>query len=93
MCSSDLRQTLRNFTSDPGKREVADGNHMRVAVAQSRVATAVAKCVELLNIAQRRAGLLRDPLAQAAVKGSVADWVKGPRRQRGKFALAPRMHG
>ena len=66
---------------------------MRIAVAQPGVAAPIAKSVELLDIAQRRARLLRNPFAQAAIKSPVADGIKGTRRQSGKRALALRMHG
>ena len=83
---------MRNFASYPGQGEIADRNHMRIAVAQSRMATSIAKSVELLDVTQRRAGLLRNPLAQATIKGSVADWIKGTRRQSSKGTITTRMH-
>ena len=65
---------------------------MRIAVAQPRLTAPIAKCIKLLDITQWRASLLRNPFAQAAIKGSVANWIKGARGESGKGAVAARMY-
>lgn len=56
---------------------------MRVAIAGAGVSSAIAKGVKLLDIAQRRAGLFRNPFAQTDVKRAVPDRVKRSGRQGG----------
>ena len=65
---------------------------MRIAIAQPGVAAPIAKSIELLDIAQRRASLLRNPFAQAAIKSSVTDGIKGARGQSSKGTITTRMH-
>ena len=55
---------------------------MRVAAAGAAVAAAVAEGVELLDIAERHAGLFGDPGAQADLEGAVVDRIERTGRQR-----------
>ena len=57
---------------------------MRVAAVGAAVPAAIAEGVELLDIADRRAGLLRHPGAQADFEGAVVDGVERAGRQRGR---------
>src|SRR5262249_668291 len=52
-----------------GEREVADRHRMWPLIAQLGVAAAVAERVELLDVADRKAGLRLDPAAQADLEG------------------------
>jgi hypothetical protein len=61
---------------------------MWVAIAGARMSSAIAKGVKLFDIAQRRAGLFRNPFAQTDVERSVPDGIKRSGRQSGDgFAI------
>src|SRR5262249_2913986 len=61
--------------------EVADRDGVRAAIAVLGVTAAVAERVELLDIADREAGLLLDPAAQADLEGVVCQRIERTRRQ------------
>ena len=54
---------------------------MGIAIADARVAAAIAKCIELLDIAKRGAGLLRHPVAKSDLECPMAHRIERPRRQ------------
>ncbi len=71
------------------EREIADRDHVGAGVARPRVPAAVAEGVELLDIADRKAGLRLDPGAQPDFEGAVCERVERPERQpRAGLALA-----
>src|SRR5690242_5041634 len=62
---------------------------MRPGVASLGMAAAIAKGVELLDIAEPQARLLLDPGAQADLEGAVRERVERAERQAGKpFTVA-----
>lgn len=62
---------------------------MRLAITQLRMAAAIAESVELLDIAERYAGLFADPGAQADVERAMRQRIERARRQRRLAAVAP----
>ena len=62
---------------------------MRVAVAGAGVASAIAESVELLDIAEGRAGLLGDEGAQPDLEGAVEQGIKFAGRQSGAARWRP----
>ena len=70
---------------DARQRQIADRDDMRIAVAGARMAAAIAERIELLDIAERHAGLLGDPGAQADLEGAMPhriEWAGGQRGAR-----------
>ena len=66
---------------------------MRFAVARLGDAAAIAECVKLFDITNRRAGLLDDPFAQADFESAMANGIEGARRQSRFTAAIRRMGG
>ena len=64
--------------AEPRQREIADRDDVRIAVAGAGVASAIPEGVELLDIADRRAGLLGDEGAQPDLEGAVAQGSNSP---------------
>ena len=76
---------LRELAIDGARqREIADRHHMRAGVVGLRMAAAIAKGVELLDIAEPQARLLLDPGAQADLEGAMAWRIERTERQAGK---------
>ena len=61
-------------------------------VARLRMPAPVAKGVKLLHIAKRRAGLLRDPGAQADFEGAMGQRIEGAGGERRLRACGARRH-
>ena len=64
--------------------EIGDGDDAQPLAPRARVAVAVAEGVELLDVAEREAGLVAHPAPQAAVEGTV---VLGIERTEGQGLL------
>ena len=52
-----------------GEREIADRHHMRIGVAGARMASAIAECVELLDIGDVERGLRLPPRRAGPFRG------------------------
>src|SRR6266478_2204572 len=63
------------------EREIADGDHVGAGIARPRVAAAIAEGVQLLHIANRKAGLRLDPRPQPDFEGAVRERIERPERQ------------
>src|SRR6516165_2780200 len=64
------------------EREIADRDHVGAGIARPRVAAAIAEGVQLLHIADRKAGLRLDPRPQPDFEGAVRERIERPERQR-----------
>src|SRR5262249_27191419 len=63
------------------EREIADRDDVGAGIARPRVAAAIAEGVELLDVADRKAGLGLDPGAQPDFEGAMRQRVERPERE------------
>src|SRR5262245_9717635 len=76
-----------------GERQIADRDRVRPAVALLGMAAAIAERVELLDIADREAGLRLDPAAQADLEGVVLKRIERTGREAGERRPFARRQG
>ncbi len=65
------------LAANAGQRQIADRNLVWITAAGAAMAAAIAESIKLFDIADRNAGLLRDPGAQADLERAVIGRIEG----------------